>query len=160
MEKAIFIVGPKTRFIVSRNDAAEKIFGYGEDEMLGKNTEFLHVDNTTYREFANKMIAELDTNGVFHIEFKMRKKDGTVFPTDHTAKAVSNDVGFPNINVSVVRDISFEKMTKEKLQQKQDELQGKAERLAELNTALKVFLEQRDQEKKALKGIFAKASTD
>ncbi len=150
LEEAIFIVDPSTRFIVSCNDAAEKIFGYKKKEMLGKNTEFIHVDKASYQEFGEKMLPILNSKGVFQTEFNMRKKDGTVFPTEHTVKKVDDESGLPVINVSVVRDISSQRMVTEKLQQKQEELQAKAERLTEMNIALKVFLEQRDQEKKSL----------
>lgn len=37
LEESIFIVDPRTRLIVSCNDASEKIFGYRKDEMLGGN---------------------------------------------------------------------------------------------------------------------------
>jgi PAS domain S-box-containing protein len=37
-----------TRAIVSCNKAAEEIFGYPLEEIIGRNTEFLHVDRTRY----------------------------------------------------------------------------------------------------------------
>ncbi len=148
LNEAVFVVDPKTRVIISCNDAAEKIFGYPKAEMLGQNTEFIHINKKRYHEFGKKVSQVMETRNMLQMDFNMKKKDGTVFPTEHTVKNVRDNTGLPVINVSVVRDISFQKTAADSIQAKQAELKIKAERLKELNSALKVLLEQRDHEKK------------
>src|SRR6056297_2858552 len=42
--EAVLLIDPRGRKIINCNDAAERIFGYNKDELLGCNTEMLHVD--------------------------------------------------------------------------------------------------------------------
>jgi PAS domain S-box-containing protein len=155
LEEAVFVVDPETRYVISCNDAAEKMFGYSRDEMIGRNTRFLHVSNQKYQEFGKILNDSLDSNGVFHLEFKLRRKDGTHFHSDHTIKEVKDDNERLVIRVSVVRDISEHRKTLEELKKKSKELSTKALNLEELNIALKVMLEHRDREKMDLEESFA-----
>ncbi|NDY74391.1 hypothetical protein DO021_19145 [Desulfobacter hydrogenophilus] len=148
LDEAVFVIEPETRMIISCNDAAEKIFGYSKEEMLGKDTDFLHTNKKTYHKFGKKVSQVMEIKDVFQMEFNLKKKDGSIFPTVHTIKTIRDNAGVPVMHVSVVKDISFLKKTTERLQKNQKELQIKAEHLKELNTTLKVLLDQRDQERK------------
>ncbi len=148
LDVAVFVVDPRTRCIISCNDAATKIFGYPSSRMLGQNTEFLHVSRKTYREFGRKLSAAMADEDMFQMEFSLRKKDGTIFPTEHTVKTVRDDVHQPVLHISVIRDITLEHQLTCDLLKQQKDSQAKADQLAELNAALNVLLEQRDQEKR------------
>ena len=150
LDEAVFVTDPISRVIISCNAAAEKMFGYPNEEMVGRNTEFLHVNRKTYREFGKRLFPALDAHGLFFTEFATRKKDGTVFPTEHTVKEIRDESGERIRVVNVVRDITEQKKAMEELKAKAKELQAKTVRLEELNTALKVLLDQRDRDKKSL----------
>ncbi len=150
LDEAVYVVDPATRKIISCNAAAERMSGHSNEEMVGRNTEFLHVNRKTYREFGKRLFPALDTDGIFFTEFLMRKKNGAVFPTEHTVKEIRDDSGKRILVVSVVRDITEQKRAMEELKAHEKELRAKAVRLEELNTALKVLLDQRERDKKRL----------
>ncbi|MDV2503108.1 MAG: PAS domain-containing protein, partial [bacterium] len=51
LNEAVFVVDPDTRAIIACNQAVERIFGYSEHEVVGRNTEFMHVDRAMYEKF-------------------------------------------------------------------------------------------------------------
>ncbi len=117
MEEAIFIVDSNTRRIIACNHATEVIFGFGEKDLIGCSTDVLHVDKLSYDLFGQKLFPALDANGVFRTEFQMRRKDGSVFPTEHTVTEILDDLGHRTSVVSVVRDITDRRMAEKKLKQ-------------------------------------------
>jgi PAS domain S-box-containing protein len=155
LEEAVFVVDPETSKIISCNTAAENVFGYRKEEMIGRNTQFLHLSKKHNQEFGKGLLEALDKEGIFRTEFKLRRKDGTVFSSDHTVKEIRDENGLRIMFVSVVRDISYQKQIVRQLKQKSKELSAKALNLEELNVALKVMLEYRDQEKRSLEENFA-----
>jgi two-component system cell cycle sensor histidine kinase/response regulator CckA len=89
------------------NPAAIKVFGYNRQEMLGRTTNFLHVDESSLRKFQEQVYPAVTEQGFFHLPaFKMKRKDGTVFPTEHTVLGLEDEKGERLGWVSVVRDIS------------------------------------------------------
>jgi PAS domain S-box-containing protein len=127
LNEVVFVVEPNTRTIIACNPAAESIFGYSEKEMIGRNTEFLHVDRAMYEEFGRELAAALDTDGVFHTEYQVRRKDGSVLSTEHTVTEIVDDSGRRTGLVSVVRDITERKRAEEQLQAAREMLEGKVE---------------------------------
>lgn len=157
--------------IIKVNPAAEEIFGYSSQEMVGQATTFLHINEESLKQFQKELYPNLDTQGYHHINnFKMKTKGGNIFPTEHTVLQLFDKhevrVGW----VSVVRDITHKKETERKLKQLNLELENKvkertaslemknqalleqSQSLEELNTALKVLLEKKDETKEDLKG--------
>ena len=117
MDEAIFIVDSNTRRIIACNHATEVIFGFGEKDLIGCSTDVLHVDKLSYDLFGQKLFPALDANGVFRTEFQMRRKDGSVFPTENTVTEILDDLGHRTSVVSVVRDITDRRMAEKKLKQ-------------------------------------------
>ena len=109
LEEAVFVVDPTTRTIVACNPAVERVFGYNEKEVIGKNTEFLHVDRTMYERFGQELFPALDADGVFRTGFQLRRKDGSIFFSEHTVTEIIDDLGHRTGVVSVVRDITERK---------------------------------------------------
>jgi PAS domain S-box-containing protein len=107
-QDALFIldatVPPK---ILDCNPAATEVFGYRRQEMLGITPDFLHVDETTIGKFREHVFSHTEKNGPIHLaEFEMKRKNGTVFPTEHTVMPLEDKHGECIGWVSVVRDIS------------------------------------------------------
>lgn len=112
---AVFVIDPRTRTISSCNAAAERIFGYRIEEMIGRNTQFIHVSPALYEEFGKKLFADLNEKGVFHSEFLLRRKNGSVFFTENTVTQILDEAGGRRGVVSVVRDITQRKEAEQAL---------------------------------------------
>ena len=128
---ALFVVDPSTRTIATCNAAVEHIFGYGLEELVGRSTEFLHVNRQTYEEFGRRGFPVLDAHGVFAVEYEMRRKDGTVFPTEHVVTEILDDSGRRTGVVSVVRDITDRKRAEEALRESEDRHRAMFEQAAD-----------------------------
>ena len=100
------------------NPSATRVFGYSRKEMLGRTTDFLHVNKTKRRDFQKHLYPEIAKQAYFHLpEFNMKRNDGTVFPSEHTVVSLVNDQGKRIGWVSVVRDISERKRMVEELRE-------------------------------------------
>ncbi len=105
---ALFILDGSVPVKISDcNPAATRMFGYDRQEMLGQTTNFLHVDEASLKQFQKQLHPAVTEQGFFHLaEFKMKRKDGTVFPTEHTVLGLEDEQGERIGWVSVVRDIT------------------------------------------------------
>jgi PAS domain S-box-containing protein len=118
---AIFVLNSEMPArVLESNKAATTIFGYESDEMIGETIDKLHV-NDAYREsFQRKLFPAIKQQGYLNnLEFSMRRKDGTVFPSEHTVLELKNDVGERTGWVSIVRDLTERKEIGKRLQQAQ-----------------------------------------
>lgn len=120
LNEAILVVNPATRAIVSCNRAAEEMFGYPREEIIGRNTEFLHVDRAHYEQFGKELFPALDANGVFRKEYLMRRRDGTSFPTEHIVTEILGEKGDRVGVVSAVRDITGRLAAERALKESED----------------------------------------
>jgi PAS domain S-box-containing protein len=150
LDEAVFVIDPRTRKIISINKAVQNIFGYDETEVLGRNTEFLHVNERMYEKFGEQLFPALDWAGVFRTEFRMRRKNGKFFFSEHTVKEILDNSGERTMVISVVRDISQRKEYERSSRKNEKMLKDQAKRLEEMNAALKVLLQHREDEQKRL----------
>ena len=111
---AIFVVRHPERRLTFCNPAAEEMFGYTEQELVGGDTRRLHVDPESYERFGRVSQAALEEEGVYRGEFRMRRADGTTFPTEHVVSYVERD-GEPDYAVSVIRDVTERERREEAL---------------------------------------------
>jgi PAS domain S-box-containing protein len=83
---AVFIIDADTVEIMDCNPAASAIFGYSRQEMLGQTTAFLHVSQESLEEFSQHLHSDMEAakDFMFLPEFKMKRKDGTVFFSEHS----------------------------------------------------------------------------
>jgi hypothetical protein len=114
---AIFIlnkdVPPK---ITDCNRSAEQIFGYSREDLVGETTECLHVDADALREFQSQLYSKTPDPGFFRLhDFRMKRKDGRIFHSEHTVVPLTNAKGRRIGWVSVVRDITGWKKAAEAL---------------------------------------------
>jgi PAS domain S-box-containing protein len=123
LRDAIFIIDADTVEIIDCNPAASEVFGYSRQEMLGRTTTFLHVDEATLEEFRKHLYYAVEEKGfLFLPEFSMKRKDGQVFSTEHSVTPLEDEQGERIGWVSVVRDITERKQAEEELRQRNREL--------------------------------------
>lgn len=115
LDQAVFVIDPATRTVMSSNRAVEQIFGYTQEELEGQNTELLHASKERYLQFGKELFEALDREGVYRGEFQMKRKDGSVFSSEHSVGEIRDDAGHRSAVVSVVRDISERKKMEEKI---------------------------------------------
>jgi PAS domain S-box-containing protein len=122
LDEAVFLVDPVTRLISECNDATARIFGYSHEELAGKDSSFLHVDQAHFEQFGRDAMVAYDDPGYYATVFEMRRKDGGVFPTEHFVRPIRDSDGRIQYVVSVVRDITERKRAEEALKTSQIQL--------------------------------------
>jgi len=130
---AVFILDAgKPPTIVDCNPRATEVFGYARQEMLSRTTALLHANERTLKQFQELLYPSLQERGFFHLpEFEMKRKDGTVFPTEHSVMPLQGEQGNRVGWVSVVRDLSEHKQAEEALRQSEQRCGDLAELLPE-----------------------------
>ena len=132
LDEMVFVVDPVDRVIISCNHAVERIFGYSQEDVLGRNTAFLYVDKDAYESMGLEVFSSLDSLGVYKGQFDLKRKDGTVFPAECMIKQIVDDSGRRTGVISVVRDITERKRSEE-------EIKDYISRLERSNRALDEF---------------------
>jgi PAS domain S-box-containing protein len=131
---AIFILNagiPPT--IVDCNPAAERIFKYSRHEMLGKDTGFLHVSRDALAEFQEKLHPAIAEQGFFYLnDFMMKRKDGTLFPSEHTVVPLNNERAERAGWASVVRDVTTLKGLEEAMRESSERFRLLAENVSDV----------------------------
>jgi two-component system cell cycle sensor histidine kinase/response regulator CckA len=126
---AVFIldagIPPK---IIDCNPAAESIFGYSRNEMLNETTEILHISQDALRDFQKKLYPKIFGQGLFHLDnFMMKRKDGAIFPSEHSVAALSNEKDERTGWLSVVRDITSRRKAEEALRRSEEDFRSVVE---------------------------------
>ncbi len=137
LRDAVFVADARSRVIVTCNEAAERIFGYRKEEMIGRTTEFLYVSHEAFVEMGRNFLASLDRAGVFRDKYLMRRSDGTVFPTETVVTSVLDDSGNRTSLVGVIRDLSELERAENALLQSEKRSQMKSEILSNISHELK-----------------------
>jgi PAS domain S-box-containing protein len=112
LHDALFIIEANSTKIIDCNPAASDMFGYSREDMLTQSTGFLHASNDSLDLFRVRLQSAIAENGfLFLPEFQMKRKDGTIFFTEHSVVPLTDEEG-ANIGwVSIVRDITERKRT-------------------------------------------------
>ncbi len=118
---AIFVLNAENPArVLECNAAAATVFGYAPDEMIGTAIDQLHVDEAHRRTFQKELFAGVEAEGhLNHFEFVMKRKDGAVFPSEHSVFELKNDAGERTGWVSIVRDLSERRQIENRLRQAQ-----------------------------------------
>jgi PAS domain S-box-containing protein len=123
LDEAVLVVTPD-RKLVNANKAAIKMFGYSIEEMQNSSTELLHVDHQHFVEFGERINQAFSKGQYTNFEFVAKRKNGEVFPTEHTVSHLKNPDGEIKGIVSVVRDITKRKQTEGELRKEKDSAQN------------------------------------
>jgi PAS domain S-box-containing protein len=94
--------------ITEWNDAAERVYGFTRDEIIGQDLFLLiHGDRQPlYQRYAEELRAGRPVKGVI----PARRKDGSVFDAEVHHAAVHDPEGLPRTVVGVVRDVTEERL--------------------------------------------------
>lgn len=135
------------------NPAFEKTFQFSQNELLGKQVDFVPPENMAETQAA---IEQMRNGQKIHLfETKRLTHDGTILDVQLNSTVYHDDTGQPLGNIVTLRDISARKRAEEELDRYHDHLEELvAERTAELacaNTKLEQEIEDRKRAEKALR---------
>lgn len=122
LNEAVLVVNPYTRLVQVCNRTTEVMFGYTRDELIGHETDFLHVNQAMFEEFGKTALLSYQTHGFFATEYQMRRKNGEIFPTEHFLVPLYDDNNELLNVVSVVRDITERKRAEAELKRHNQQL--------------------------------------
>ncbi|MFC1592001.1 helix-turn-helix transcriptional regulator [Thermodesulfobacteriota bacterium] len=141
--------------IIFWNRGATNIFGYCDDEIIGQSASVLINESDRMHEmdeFENVKNRQKQFFQNRHFQGFAQRKDGSIFANEISIGTWETEQG--RFFIAIIRDITQRKVMEEKLQQAHDLLEIKVkertENLEEANTALKVLLKHRDEDKAAL----------
>ncbi len=123
--------------ITSWNRAAEHIYGYGEDEALGRNVSILAAGGGQDLDHALARIARGER--VDHYQCMQVRKDGTVFPVSVTVSPIRDSSGVITGAALIARDVTESRRLEDALAQAHSELERKNAVLERSNADLEQF---------------------
>ncbi|MFC1537649.1 PAS domain S-box protein, partial [Gemmatimonadota bacterium] len=123
LDEGVFLVDAADHKIIDCNSTFEKLFGYKRDEVIGQSMEILHADQEMFYSFSQRLYSVLDIDGVFNTEYRMKRKNGEVFISEHTITEICDDSGNRSTLVGVIRDITERKRAEEALHDSRHMLQ-------------------------------------
>ena len=116
LRDCLLIISPESRSILDCNPAATATFGYTREEVLGQSVRLLHVDDEAFERFGALALPALQEKGYLRLPtFQMKRKNGEIFATQHSIMPLYDDDGVLVSLVSMIRDITEEKRSEEKL---------------------------------------------
>ncbi|MBV5318071.1 MAG: PAS domain S-box protein [Desulfobulbaceae bacterium] len=125
---AMFLIDTETTLIIKANRRASELYGYEEEKLLAKKSEELSAEP----EDTNRRIREARAVPGERISIPLRlhrKKDGTVFPVEITARTIP--LQGQQVLLVAVRDITKRKQMEEALRHK-EQAAKEAKKLLEL----------------------------
>ena len=122
LKDVVIVVDPDTRSIVNVNSAIHEVFGYTKEEILGKGTKVMHIDENHYLRFGEIGNPVLEEKGIFDTEFQMKKKDGSIIDTYNVVRAIDLSGDYKKGVVSIIRDITELNKSQESIKQYQKDL--------------------------------------
>jgi PAS domain S-box-containing protein len=131
LQEVIFRIKLPDRTIAYVNRAVRSVFGYEEDECLGKTTEFLYQSREDYQNFGNMLEKTmLEQKESLHIQLLMRRENGQLFPAEITTTFLKEDSKITRV-ISILRDITRRQHAEDKLRLSEARL-AEAQRIAHL----------------------------
>ena len=140
--------------IVRTNRAFADILGYEDEELRGLHYSTLYTTKLMPDMPSTAQDLIKGTGALQHHETQFTKKDGSIIDVEINLSLLKDPAGTTTGAVVAVRDITVRKQMEEELMRSRDELEQKVlERTAnieEVNTALRVLLKRREEDKTAL----------
>ena len=130
LRDALIIVRADTREILDCNPATTTLFGFQREELIGHPTRLLHADEEAFDHFGKLLIQGIREKGYLNLPlFQMKRKNGEIFPTQHSVLPLYAEDGTTASWVSVIRDITEQNHAEEKLAQYRQKLRALAAEL-------------------------------
>jgi PAS domain S-box-containing protein len=145
-----FIVTDDTGVIIMINKAACALLGYAAEEIKGEHFTVLSPVKLPRDAHTPLMDALFKDGFIENHETFYTKKDGTLIPVEANVGLLADTQGNIKGAVAAVRDLTKRKNAELCLKKKEQELEINNIRLKEINTALRVLLQERDEDKKNL----------
>lgn len=148
--EAIFQSSPEGRFL-SANPALARMLGYESPEELMKNVTDIGTQIYTNPHYREEIMALLEQHdAVRNIEAELLHKKGHRIWASIDLNTIRDPAGKVLHYEGTFVDITERKLAEEALKKREKELEAKSTSLEEANTALKVLLRRREEDRKAL----------
>lgn len=136
--------------IIEISPSIKEVSIYTREELIGASAYNMYADPEKRDEF----VRELLKNGTLtDYEIILKDKDGLQVYCSIYAKLLKDENSYPEKIVGSIRNITDRKQAEEKLRERGVALGKKTQDLEEANTALKVLLKQREEDKIELEEI-------
>lgn len=113
---------PLTRDV---NAAAEKMFSYDRDELIGRGADLLHADPKALEEMRRLVLEAASRQGFYsRSDYLMKRKDGRTFPTEFAIYELKAETGERWGWVSIIRDESERRLAEEELHRSEKWFRG------------------------------------
>ncbi|WP_201240229.1 ATP-binding protein [Rhodothalassium salexigens] len=105
MQEAVVLADPDRR-IVQANAAAEAMFGYTEQELIGQKTEMLYAATADFHKQGRRSFNPKAPSSQPGYRVTYRRKDGSTFPSETIGSALRDGTGAIIGYLGIVRDLS------------------------------------------------------
>jgi len=107
LDAILILDADKPARILNCNPAVSEMFGYQSEELIGKTPEILHVDRKYIESFRSQLFDAVERKQHFRFKnYKMKRKDGSVFHTVHSVMPLIDENSGTFGWVSVINDIN------------------------------------------------------
>ena len=126
LDEAIVLIDSRTNIIVEANATAEKIFGYGRGEFIGKDPSFLFPSNEIFQRFQSDALDAFNFTGFYRTELFLKRKNREDFPAEYFVRPIYDAQGVDKL-VTVFKDLSARKKTEEARRKSEEQYRALAE---------------------------------
>lgn len=131
------------------NDSFLKLWGYGDEkEVFGKAIASFWKTEEKF----NEIVTVLRTKGNWRGKLVAKRKDGSLKDVQLSATMVTGENGRSFCMMGSFMDVTERRRLEEKLKKREAALEARTNEVEEVNSALRVLLKQRDQDKAELAG--------
>jgi PAS domain S-box-containing protein len=138
LQDAGLVLGAEPAGIIAVNSAVLSLFGYSREEIIGQTADILHADKRSSEEYDRHIYQYIkDEMKIPRFEFRMRRKDGTIFPAEHSITPLYDSGKEISGWVFIIRDITERKETEKRERKALEQIEENMEQLATLNDQIR-----------------------